>query len=365
MGRIRPWRRYALVGLCLVAFILAACVPAVSSPGPTQLSLSAMPTSPAALPSATPALNPTPTLLAASATGLAPTSTPSETAQTSPATGSTSPASGVPNFDVIAVIVLENKEYTTVIGNPQMPNFNAWAQESTLLTQYYGVRHPSLPNYLAMIGGDTFGVTSDCSNCFVNTANLTDLIEASGRTWKGYFEDLPSPCFVGSRAPYAQKHNPFIYFDDIRTNTARCQGSVVPLTQLQTDLQQNKLPNFLFIVPNLCNDAHDCAVSYADRWLGTWVNALLSNPRIAQNGLVVITWDEGQGSGSCCGLDTGGGRVATVLISPRVQKGYQDATPYSHYSLLKTIELAWGLPLIGRTAGSGTNSIVAPWLPLP
>jgi hypothetical protein len=361
MGHIRSWRRYALVGLSLPAFILAACVAPVSSPGPTQSVPSATVSSPTVPSGATPS-SATETAPATAPMSTAPVSTPGQTEQPPLATGSASPA-GVPNFDVIAVIVLENKELSTVIGNPQMANFNTWAKDYTLLTQYYGVRHPSLPNYLAMIGGDTFGVTSDCSNCFVNASNLADLIEASGRTWKGYFEDMPSPCFVGSRAPYAQKHNPFIYFDDIRTNTARCQGSVVPLSQLQTDLQQNSLPNFLFIVPNLCNDAHDCAVSYADRWLGTWVNALLSNARVAQNGLVVITWDEGQGSGSCCGLDTGGGRVATVLISPRVQQGYQDGTPYSHYSLLKTIELAWGLPLIGNTASSSTNPIVAPWLP--
>ncbi len=135
----------------------------------------------------------------------------------------------VPHFERIVIIIFENKEFGTVIGNPQMPNFNKLAKEYTLLTQFYAVTHPSLPNYLALMGGDTFGITSDCTKCFVNAPSLPDLIEATGRTWKTYQENMPNPCYVGDAYKYAQKHNPFIYFDPIRLDTARCERSVVPL----------------------------------------------------------------------------------------------------------------------------------------
>ena len=98
--------------------------------------------------------------------------------------------------------------------------------------------------------------------------NLADQIEAGGRSWKGYMEDMPSPCFVGNSGNYVQKHNPFIYYNDIRTNTARCQQSVVPYTRLDADLQNNTLPDFAWITPNLCNDAHDCSTTTAKAFLG-------------------------------------------------------------------------------------------------
>jgi hypothetical protein len=268
----------------------------------------------------------------------------------------------VPDFAHIVMIVFENKEFGTVIGNPKMPVFNHLAQEYTLLTQHYAVTHPSLPNYLAMVGGDTFGIRSDCEDCFVNAKSLPDLIEASGRTWKAYQEDMPSPCFVGSRLRYAQKHNPFIYFDPIRKDAARCQR-ILPLTVLDEDLAAGTLPNFTFITPNLCNDAHDCQLGVADEWLGKMMNRLLPALEASkQTYLIVLTWDEGQGDHSCCGLpEKAGGRVATVLVSPQAKSGFQDDTPYTHYSLLKTIESAWGVPYLGHSADAENALIVAPW----
>ena len=115
------------------------------------------------------------------------------------------PTSLVPPFEHTVLILFENKEFGTVIGNPNMPQFNRLAQEYTLLTQFYAVRHPSLPNYIALIGGETFGISSDCNDCFVNAPSLPDLIEASGRNWKTYQEDMPQPCFLGDTHIYAQK----------------------------------------------------------------------------------------------------------------------------------------------------------------
>jgi hypothetical protein len=269
----------------------------------------------------------------------------------------------VPNFERIVIILFENKEFGSVIGNPLMPNFNKLASEYTLLTQYYAVIHPSLPNYIALIGGDTFGIKTDCNGCFVNSQSLPDLIEASGRTWKTYQEDMPKPCYLGDTNVYAQKHNPFMYFDPIRLDTARCERSIVPLTALQTDIDTDSLPNFIFITPNLCNDAHDCGLDVADAWLTDLLGRLV--PALDGTGesyLLVMTFDEGQGTHSCCGLPIlAGGRVATVFYSPLVKNGFEDSTPYTHYSLLKTISEAWGLPYLGHAAEDNNVLITAPW----
>ena len=163
----------------------------------------------------------------------------------------------VPDFTHIIVFFFENHEFDVVAGNRNMPNYNHYISENTLLTQYYAITHPSLPNYIATFGGDTFKITSDCSKCFVNAPSLPDQIEASGRTWRAYLEDMPKPCYVGDTATYAQKHNPFIYFDPIRLDQTRCERSIVPLTELDTDLAAGKLPNFVYIMPNICNSAHD------------------------------------------------------------------------------------------------------------
>lgn len=269
----------------------------------------------------------------------------------------------VPNFGYIVIIMFENKEFGSVIGNPQMPTFNGLAGEFTLLTQYYAIRHPSLPNYIALMGGDTFGIDTNCNDCFINAPSLPDLIEASGRTWKTYQEDMPEPCFLGSTNLYAQKHNPFVYFDPIRLNPERCARSVVPLTALQTDIASNSLPNFMFIKPNICNDSHDCSLDISDAWLTDLLRTLI--PALDATGetyFVAMLFEEGQGDHTCCGLpEPGGGRVPVVLHSPQVKNGFEDPTAYTHYSLLKTISEAWGLEYLGHAAQPNHVLITAPW----
>ncbi len=288
-------------------------------------------------------------------------SLPAPTATTAP---TATPTPRVPHFAHILMIVLENKEFGTVVGSPRMPYFNQLADSYTLLTEDYAVAHPSLPNYLAMIGGDTFGITFDCTSCPVNAPSLPDLIEASGRTWKTYQEDMPSACFAGAGYDnYALKHNPFMYFMPIRLAPARCTNDIVPFSQLAIDLAAGALPNFVFITPNLCNDAHDCSTFTADTWLQNLMPQIL--PVLDASGqpyLIIITWDEGQGNHSCCGLPAqAGGRVATILISPQAKNGFQDDTPYTHYSLLKTISEAWQLAYLGHAGDAQTALIVAPW----
>jgi phospholipase C len=303
----------------------------------------------APLPSAT--LTPMPVLPTATFT---PVSSPIPTAVSKPL---------VPNFEHIIIIMFENKEFGTVIGNPLMPNYNKLAREYTLLTQHYAVRHPSLPNYIALMGGDTFGIDRNCHDCFIDAPSLPDLIEASGRTWKTYQEDMPEPCYLGDTDVYVQKHNPFIYFNPIRMDTARCERTIVPLTALQMDIETASLPNFIFITPNLCNDAHDCPLDVADAWLTELLGRLI--PALDKTGksyLLVMMFEEGQGTHSCCGLPLeAGGRVPVVFYSPLVKNGFEDSTPYTHYSLLKTISTSWGLPLLGHAADDNNVLITAPW----
>jgi hypothetical protein len=271
--------------------------------------------------------------------------------------------SSVPKFQHIAMIIFENKGFEAVIGNPLMPKFNELAQEYTLLTGYYAVQHPSLPNYLGLVGGDTFSISTDCIDCFIDAPSLPDLIEESGRTWRTYQEDMPEACFVGDQGQYAQRHNPFIYFDGVRLNQSRCEQSVVPLTELNKDISAGSLPNFMFITPNLCNDSHDCSLEVADAWLANLMATL--TPALDKTGepyLVVVLFDEAQRpDGVRKLLESGGGRVPVVLFSPQVKNGFEDSTRYNHYSLLKTISAAWGLSYLGQAADQSNRLITAPW----
>ncbi len=340
--------------LVLVLALLAGCAPPLAEPAPASATQTATPPQ---------ALGPSPTPFRPAPPTDAPSPTLTAPPTLTPAPSLTPVRSLVPDFAHIVILIFENKEYGTVIGNKSMPNYNRYAETYTLLNAYFAVTHPSLPNYLSLIGGDTFGIDSDCIKCFVDQPSLPDLVEQSGRSWKTYQERMPEPCYVGDTLHYAQKHNPFIYFTPIRENAERCQRSIVPLTQLDADLAANDLPDFVFITPDICNSAHDCPVSSADDWLGTILPKIQNYlDGTGQPYLIVLTWDEGQGDHSCCGLpEKAGGRVATVLISPQAKAAFQDDTPYTHYSLLKTISAAWGLPYLGHAADGQTTLMIAPW----
>ncbi len=243
--------------------------------------------------------------------------------------------SSVPKFDHIVVIVMENKTEQNIIGNKDAPYINSLAGAGALAANYSAVGSPSLPNYLALLGGSTFGVTSDCTDCFQNSANLVDQLEQNHRTWKAYMESMPSPCFLGDSNPYAQKHNPFIYFDDIKNNSDRC-NNIVPMDGLTSDLATTSFtPDFIWISPNLCNDMHDCPVPQGDTWLSQQIPGILESPAFKlQKSLLVLTWDEGNSSDK---------KVATILVGAGVKGGFVSNTSYTHYSLLKTIEASWNL----------------------
>jgi hypothetical protein len=303
---------------------------------------------PTPTPTPTPTATSTPSPTATPTPG--PTPTPTPQSSPTPVPTPTPPPAGLPNFSHVFVIVMDNQEYGNIIGSSAAPYINGLAHSHGLATQYFAISHPSLPNYLSLTAGNTFGITSDCTSCFVNASNLPDQIEASGRTWRAYMEGMPSSCFVGDSYPYMQKHDPFIYFDDIRTNPARCSAGVVPFSQFSTDLGSGSTPNFAWITPDMCHDMHDCSVNQGDAWLQSVVPTILQSAAWQQGGVLFITWDEGTTSAGCCAA--AGGHVATLIVSPTGTAGFVSATGETHYSLLRTIEQAWGLAGLGNAAGA-------------
>ncbi len=248
----------------------------------------------------------------------------------------------VPRPDKVVVVVFENKEFPQVIGSDQAPTFNALAKRYALLTDYRGVAHPSLPNYLALVSGSTQGVTSDCTSCAVAARNLADTLERAGKTWRTYAEGFPTPGFTGSSAGrYVKKHNPLLYFEDVAARPERLRG-IVPLTEFGRDLAAHALPDFSLVVPDLCHDMHDCAVSTGDAWLRAFLQPLLRSSELA-HGVVYVVFDEGTGDAG------GGGSVPALVLGPLVRPGARARAPLDHYSLLRTVEDAWRLPRLGHS----------------
>jgi phospholipase C len=254
--------------------------------------------------------------------------------------GAAAARTNVPSFTHIVVIVFENKESSSVLGRSDAPTFNGMASRYASLTSYYGVTHPSLPNYVALVGGSTFGIHSDCTSCTIDARNLADTLQARHKTWKLYAEGLPRAGFTGAYAGrYAKKHDPFVYFRDVYTSKRRLQR-VVPLTQLRLDVKAGRLPDFALVVPDLCHSMHDCSVSTGDTWLKSQLPRLLVLP----NTVVFVVFDEGSTD------DHGGGHVPALVVGTAVRGGSRSTAVTNHYGLLRTIEDAWGLPLLGRSA---------------
>ena len=298
-------------------------------------------------------------------------SSPQLTTPDTPAT--TTPAAPAPGRTAARVIVVveENHSIGQIIGSPQAPFLNRLAAKGVLLTSDFAITHPSLPNYIAMVSGDTQGITSDCGGCNVDAPNLADQLDAAGISWKAYMEDLPAPCSDAHRAgAYAKKHDPFMYFTSVRDDPGRC-AKVVPFGQLDADLATGRLPRLVFVTPNLHHDMHGAGeggdeaalTGAADRWLEGLYGKLAGSSAWQEDTRLVVTWDEGRGDGAggptgCCGGLATGGNVATIIAGPRVKAAHDDAT-YTHYALLRSIETLFHLPYLGHAGDPTTSTIPA------
>ncbi|KAF9203684.1 hypothetical protein BGZ49_006152 [Haplosporangium sp. Z 27] len=255
-------------------------------------------------------------------------------------------------FDHIFIIFLENTDFDKANTDAGM---NAFYDKGIVLENYSGVTHPSEPNYVAVSGGDYFGMSDDDLYYIPeNYTTIVDLLEKKNLTWRTYQENMPTPCYTGFNYThlYQRKHNPFIIYDSIANNTARC-SNVVPATQLATDLANNELPNYAFYTPNMNNDGHDTTVANASSWLNGFLNPLLNNTAFNNNTLVVVTFDETE-------TYTIPNRVLTLLLGDVVDsmKNTTDSTFYTHYSLLSTVEQNWDLGNLGRQDANATVSNV-------
>jgi phosphatidylinositol-3-phosphatase len=255
----------------------------------------------------------------------------------------------------VAVIVMENEEYGNIIGSGQTPFINALARRYALARSMYATTHPSLPNYLALTGGSTFGITSDCTDCGVGAAtSLGEQLSTARLSWTAYMEDLPHPCFGGASAgDYAKKHDPFMYYGRIANDRAQCRH-VVPLTRLAADERAGALPRFAWITPNLCHDMHDCSPAQGDAFLARLVPPLLG--ALGRRGLLIVTWDEGSTDDGCCRL-AAGGHIATILAGPEARHGARLRTPADQYSILQTVEDVLGLRRLRGAACACTPSL--------
>ena len=229
----------------------------------------------------------------------------------------------------VFVIVMENRGFSTAIAQPYTAQL---ATRYAVANNYHAVAHPSLPNYLALTSGSTWGITDDGYHPLPPDGVGSQLTQA-GVSWRAYMEGMGSNC-LASDSQYAVKHNPFAYYG------GACPSNVVPLTALQGDLAA-AAPRFVWITPDLCHDGHDCSAATADDFLRSLVPRLLATPAWQQGGLLLITWDEDDSSS--------GNRVLTLVIAPHVATHTSDQR-YEHYSLLATVEDTLGLPRLGQAA---------------
>lgn len=264
-------------------------------------------------------------------------------------------ANGTTHFNHVLVVVMENLSYSTALSTPGL---DALARRFAFASDAYGVSHPSLPNYLALTGGSTFGVNSDCTSCYVSANNLGEQLSRAHVRWDDFSEGLPNKCYLGASAgEYAGKHNPFRYYDDIRGSFAMCDH-LLGLTPLLGDLKTpSKVPSFSFVTPNLCHDGHDCAPSVAASWLSGFLTAVTKSPVWGQKTLVIVTWDESYDSDTssispkgAISRTGGGGHILVLFCAKGIPKGADVTSPLNQEALLAMVERNFSLPLLAGAA---------------
>src|SRR6266481_5024453 len=254
-----------------------------------------------------------------------------------------------PQFGHVFVVTEENTDYSSVIGSSSMPYLNGLAQQYGLATQYYANTHPSIGNYFMLATGQII-TNNDSYSTIVTVDNVVRSLLAAGKTWKSYAEDIPNACYLGGdTGNYARKHNVFPLLSDVANDPLQACNNV-PFTQFATDLANGTLPHFSNIVPNLCNDAHDCGLSTADTWLKNNIDPLIKSATFQQDGLLIIVFDEAGSDNT-----NGGGRIVWVAVSPKSKLGYQSTTLYQHQSTLRLILKGLGINVFPGAAANAPD----------
>jgi phosphatidylinositol-3-phosphatase len=254
----------------------------------------------------------------------------------------TMPPPAAATADHVFVVMLENHSFGQVIGNPAMPYLNGLATAHSLAADYFADAHPSIPNYFMLTTGnlETF---DDSFTGTISDDNIVRALTGAGKSWKAYIESIPSTGYTGPNAgTYLKRHNPFAYLSDV-TGSATQAANMVPFSQLSSDLAAGSLANFVYLLPNSQDDAHDCPgggssctddqkLAAADAWLRANIDPVITSPKFG-NSVLIITFDESVDTD----ITNGGGQVMTVLVGPHVKTGFRSSTMYQHQSLLRLV----------------------------
>lgn len=255
---------------------------------------------------------------------------------------------------------------------PLLPaNFAAFAKKGITMTNYFAVCHPSEGNYVSALAGDYFGMQNDDFNRIdFNVSTVFDLLDTKGVSWGMYQEDMPFSGFEGQEwrnhengaNDYVRKHNPGVIYDSIAHYEQRLSQiknvSLVDManSQFHKDLEADKLPQWIFITPNMTSDGHDTSATVGGAWLDTFLTPLLDDPNFMQDTLVLITWDENETYATK-------NRILSILLGDAVPsdlRGTTDGHFYNHYSEISTVEANWDLPTLGRwDVGANVFGVVA------
>jgi len=279
--------------------------------------------------------------------------------------------SSLKNFQHVFVIMMENTGYDSLIGNPNAPWINNAAARYGLAKTYYGVTHPSQPNYIAATSGSTNGVPDD-NDITISVPNIVDQLEANGKTWRAYMQSL-SLCNGNLLASscgnqlYERKHDPFVSYKDVQNNPAR-MANIVDFSQFATDLANKTVPDYSWISPDQCTDMHGRGgpstdpcnfgnvqglIATGDAFLSSTVNEIMNSSAWNGNSIIFITWDESGfpfvDTSGCCDANPGGGHVVMLTISHSDHSARTSSVAYNHYSMLSTIEGGWQLGCLAFT----------------
>jgi len=242
-------------------------------------------------------------------------------------------ATAVPRFDHIVLVMFENKA-TSQITSSSAPYFTALAAQGAKFSQSYAITHPSQPNYIALFSGATQGVTSDACPKSFTVDNLGGQLIGAGLSFTGYSESMPSDGYTGcSSGTYMRKHNSWVDFSTVPTASNRTYAS------FPTDY--STLPTVAFVTPNMCSDMHDCSIGTGDTWLQSHLDGYAQWAK-THNSLLIVTFDED----NSLSLN----HIHTSFIGQHVTPGTY-AEKITHYTVLRTIESAYGLSALGAAAG--------------